>query len=65
MATAEERSAIDAQMTALTQLARDEKDHLKLKDAILKLDELSKPFVERVVNRAIGGALEGHSVEEY
>ncbi len=36
-----------------------------IKEAVHALDDVSKPFVERVMNRAIGQALGGHSVEEY
>jgi molecular chaperone HscA len=61
---AEERKEIDAGMAQVAALAKGE-DYLALKDAIHALDEASKPFVERVMNRAINTAVAGHSVEEY
>ncbi|MGQ0507038.1 MAG: Fe-S protein assembly chaperone HscA [Myxococcaceae bacterium] len=61
----EERAAIEGALSKVERLAKSGQDHLALKDAILALDEASKPFVERVMNRAISSAVAGHSVEEY
>ena len=36
-----------------------------LKQTIHALDETSRPFIERVMNRAIKQVVAGHSVEEY
>jgi molecular chaperone HscA len=60
-----ERQAFTAAMAKIETLARTTADHLELKDAISALDELSRPFVERVMNRAISRAVAGHRVEEY
>ena len=60
----EERDVMKAQMVSLEALIATTKDHSELKDAIHALDEQSKPFVERIMNRAISKAVVGHSVEE-
>jgi molecular chaperone HscA len=60
----EERVAMKASMAALEALASTTRDHLELKAAITALDEQSKPFVERIMNRAMATAVVGHSVEE-
>jgi molecular chaperone HscA len=60
----EERAAIDAAMEQVRQLAQGQ-DHHALKEAILALDNMSRPFVERVMNQAIRQVVAGHSVEEY
>ena len=55
-------------MTVAMGLVRDAAagtDSTAVKDAISALDTLSRPFVERVVNRAIASAVQGHSMEEY
>jgi molecular chaperone HscA len=63
--SAEERRALDAAMEKVAELAKATRDSHTLKEAILALDEVSKPFVERVMNRAITQAVAGHSVEEF
>jgi len=60
----EERAAIDAAMEKVRALAQGQ-DHHALKEAIHALDEVSRPFVERVMNQAIRQVVAGHSVEEY
>jgi molecular chaperone HscA len=60
----QERAALDAARQALEHSAAGT-DHLAIKRAIVALDELSRPFAERIMNRAIGQALQGHSVEEF
>jgi molecular chaperone HscA len=62
--SADEREAMKAMMAKLEALAASTKDHLELKEAIHALDEQSKPFVERIMNRAISKAVVGHTVEE-
>ena len=52
-------------MEALELLATKATDHLELKAAIVALDEQSRPFVERIMNRAIQRAAVGHRIEEY
>jgi molecular chaperone HscA len=60
----EERTAIEAAMNRVSELAKGEDSHA-LKEAIHALDEVSRPFVERVMNQAIRQVVAGHSVEEY
>lgn len=62
---ADERERLRKGMAALEQLAATTGDHLALKAAVTELDEQSKPFVERIMNRAISKAVSGHRVEEY
>jgi molecular chaperone HscA len=62
---AAERQALEAAMAQVAELARGASDSHVLKDAIHALDERSRPFVERIMNRAISKAVAGHSVEEY
>ncbi len=59
-----ERAAIDAAMVRVRELAKGDDSHA-LKEAIHALDEVSRPFVERVMNQAIRQVVAGHSVEEY
>ncbi|MFL5350335.1 MAG: Fe-S protein assembly chaperone HscA [Hyalangium sp.] len=59
-----ERAAIESALERVRQLAQGEDSHA-LKEAIHALDELSRPFVERVMNQAIRQVVAGHSVEEY
>ncbi len=59
-----ERAAIDAAMARVRELAKGDDSHA-LKEAIHALDEVSRPFVERVMNQAIRQVVAGHSVEEY
>jgi molecular chaperone HscA len=61
---AEERAEIDAAMAKLREVAQGNDSHL-LKQTIHALDETSRPFIERVMNRAIKQVVAGHSVEEY
>ena len=60
----EKRAFVDG-VEALEQTARAASDHLELKAAIQTLDEQSKPFVERIMNRSIQRAAVGHRIEEY
>jgi molecular chaperone HscA len=61
---ASERAAIDAAMEQVRELAQGQDSHA-LKEAIHALDEVCRPFVERVMNQAIRQVVAGHSVEEY
>ena len=61
----DERRAFSTQLTELKQLSDTATDHSTLKAALTALDEHSRPFVERIMNRAISKAVAGHSVEEY
>jgi molecular chaperone HscA len=57
-----ERSALEAAMADVSRLAS-AADADALREAIRALDELAKPFIERVMNRAMTRALAGQSVE--
>ncbi|MDY7229674.1 Fe-S protein assembly chaperone HscA [Hyalangium rubrum] len=59
-----ERATIEAAMDKVRELAKGQDAHA-LKEAIHALDEVSRPFVERVMNQAIRQVVAGHSVEEY
>jgi molecular chaperone HscA len=61
----EERTAFTAQVDALAALAATVASHEQLKEAITALDESAKPFVERIMNRAISTAAVGHRVEDF
>ncbi len=62
--SADERAAIEAKAQAVRDAAAGN-DHMAVKNAISALDEASRTFAERIMNRAIGQALTGHSVSEY
>ena len=53
------------QPAAVEWVSKNSKDHAEIQEAIRVLDDSSKPFVERVMNRAISQAVAGHSVEEF
>ncbi|KFE67238.1 Fe-S protein assembly chaperone HscA [Hyalangium minutum] len=59
-----ERAAIEAAIERVRELAKGEDSHA-IKEAIHALDEVSRSFVERVMNQAISQVVAGHSVEEY
>jgi len=59
-----ERASIEAAMARVREVAKGNDSH-QLKEAIHALDELSKPFVERVMNQALTKVVAGHSVEEF
>lgn len=61
---AQERAVIDAAVAEVKRAAAAD-DHLAVKERISALDEASRPFIERVMNRALSQAVAGHSVEEY
>jgi molecular chaperone HscA len=59
-----ERASIEAAMAKVREVAQGN-DHHALKEAIHALDEVCKPFVERVMNQALTKVVAGHSVEEF
>nr|WP_227027127.1 Fe-S protein assembly chaperone HscA [Corallococcus soli] len=59
-----EPEAIQAAMARVREAAKG-KDYLAVKEALHALDEASRAFIERVMNRAITQVVSGHSVEEY
>ena len=59
-----ERAAVDRSMAQLAQTARGD-DTQAIQAAIQQLDELTRPFAERVMNQAMGEALTGKSVETF
>ena len=62
--SAEERLPIDAAMADVEAKWKGTDSHA-LQMAIQLLDDSSRPFVERVMNRALQSAVAGHSVEDY
>jgi molecular chaperone HscA len=60
-----ERTAFELGVAALEQLSTSTTDHAALKSAIHELDEQAKPFVERIMNRAISKAAVGHAIESF
>ncbi len=60
-----ERAPFEAALAELEALVRTATDFQVLETALRALDAQSRPFVERVMNRAIADAVSGHSVEEY
>ncbi len=59
-----ERATIEAAMAKVREVAKGN-DHHALKESIQALDEVCKPFVERVMNQALTKVVAGHSVEEF
>ena len=59
-----EPEAIQAAMARVREAAQG-KNYLAVKEALHGLDEASRGFIERVMNRAITQVVSGHSVEEY
>ncbi|RKH19393.1 Fe-S protein assembly chaperone HscA [Corallococcus praedator] len=59
-----EPEAIQAAMARVRESAKG-KDYMAVKEALHALDEASRAFIERVMNRAITQVVSGHSVEEY
>ncbi len=63
--SADERKSFEKQLTELTELTRTETNHEVLKAAITQVDELARPFVGRIMDRAIGKAAVGHRMEDF
>jgi len=61
----QERADFVARVTALEELTKSTTDHHQLKLAIEALDAHARPFVERIMNRAIASAAVGHRMEEF
>jgi molecular chaperone HscA len=60
----EERAALEAAMAQVAELRQSATEAEPLAEAIHALDEASRPFVERVMNRALSSVLEGRRVDE-
>jgi len=60
----EERRQVEAAIARVAELRQTATDSGPLADAIHALDEVSQPFVERIMNRAVGTLLEGRQVDE-
>ena len=63
--SADERKSFEKQLAELTDLTRTETNHQVLKAAITQVDELARPFVGRIMDRAIGKAAVGHRMEDF
>jgi len=61
----DERQRFELGVDALDALMKSTTDHATLKNAIHELDEQAKPFVERIMNRAIAKAAVGHSIQSF
>jgi len=61
---ADERAQVEAAIARVAELRESATDSGPLADAIKALDEVSRPFVERIMNRAVGTLLEGRRVDE-
>jgi molecular chaperone HscA len=61
----DERLAFEQGIAGLEALAASGTDHSTLKNAIHDLDERARPFVERIMNRAIAKAAVGHSIQSF
>jgi molecular chaperone HscA len=64
LVSSEERATLEAGMARVWQLRQSATEAGPLSEAIHALDEASRPFVERVMNRALGSVLEGRRVDE-
>jgi molecular chaperone HscA len=62
---AAEKTELVDHIQRLEKLATSSSDAQQLKDAVTALDEAAKPFVERIMNRAIASAAVGHGVEDF
>ncbi len=60
-----ERAQFEHQLQRLRAQSQVEKDHAVLKATITEVDNLARPFVERILDRAIGKAAVGHRVEDF
>ena len=55
---------LEAAIARVAELRDSASDSQALADAIKALDDVSRPFVERIMNRAVGTLLEGRRVDE-
>jgi len=60
----DERREVEAAIARVAELRERGTDSGALAEAIKVLDEVSRPFVERIMNRAVGTLLEGRQVDE-
>jgi molecular chaperone HscA len=63
--SADEKREFVSQVQALEELAQRTTEHAEIKAAIGTLDTLARPFVERIMNRAISTAAVGHRMEDF
>ena len=63
--SADERKSFEQQLARLTEITKTETNHELLKIAITEVDELARPFVGRIMDRAIGKAAVGHRMEDF
>jgi molecular chaperone HscA len=63
--SAQERADFEERVGELEVLVEKATDHHELKTAIESLDQHARPFVERIMNRAISTAAVGHSMEDF
>jgi molecular chaperone HscA len=61
---ADERREVEAAIARVAELRDSASESQALADAIKALDDASRPFVERIMNRAVGTLLEGRQVDE-
>ena len=59
-----ERTAFEEAMAALERLRTTAEDAQVLRDALAAADALARPFVERIMNRALRAAVAGKSIED-
>jgi molecular chaperone HscA len=60
----DERREVEAAIGRVAELRESTTESQPLADAIKALDDVSRPFVERIMNRAVGTLLEGRRVDE-
>jgi molecular chaperone HscA len=60
-----EKTEFEAQLLKLEGFAKSATSHEALKNAISEVDGLAKPFVEKIMDRAIGKAAVGHRMEDF
>jgi molecular chaperone HscA len=60
----DERREVEAAIARVAELRGSATESQALADAIKALDDVSRPFVERIMNRAVGTLLEGRQVDE-
>jgi molecular chaperone HscA len=63
--TAEERKDFENRLGQLKLLAKTETNYESLKNAITEVDGFARPFVEKILDRAMGKAAVGHRMEEF
>ncbi|MBL8915766.1 MAG: Fe-S protein assembly chaperone HscA [Archangium sp.] len=61
----DERREFEAQLTRLSTLAKTETNHEALKAVITDVDGKARPFVEKILDRAIGKAAVGQQIEDF